>query len=77
MEACKNMNLHAIKQDVVGCEKQKRKTASHWRSLISAFVIRSLQNSIAKLARPEISLYFKTSPCNWACWFELDLIKHH
>ena len=50
------MSLHARKHDVVGCEKQMGKTASHRPSLISAFVIRSLLNSIAKEARPEISL---------------------
>ena len=43
------MSLHARKHDVVGCENQRRKTASHRRSLIRAFVICSLLNSIPKL----------------------------
>ena len=50
------MSLHAIKNDVVGCEKQMGKTASQRPSLISAFIICSLLNLIAKEARPEISL---------------------
>ena len=51
-----NTNLHARKHNVVGCEKQMRKITSHRRSLISAFLICSLLNLIAKVARPEISL---------------------
>ena len=51
------MSLHARKHDVVGCEKQMCKTASHQHSLICAFVIRSLLNSIAKTEGHEISLF--------------------
>ena len=52
------MSPHARKQDGVGCEKQMSKTASQRPSLIRAFVILSLLNSIAKEARPEISLLY-------------------
>ena len=50
------MSPHARKHDGVGCEKQMSKTVSERPSLIRAFVILSLLNSIAKEARPEISV---------------------
>ena len=56
-QAAVKMRQHARKHDVVGCEKQRGRTVPHRRSLVSAFVIRTLQNSIAKLARREISVF--------------------
>ena len=72
-----NMSLHARKHDVVGCEKQMGKTASQRPSLISAFVIRSLLNSIATVRSEARNFTFVNSPCSWTCWFELDLVNHN
>ena len=47
-----------------------RDQPTHPRSLISAFIVRSQETIIDKLATRNISAFYWTNLCNWVGWFE-------